>query len=165
MSPVHTRVQNDNPVSWTICENRYVLYDHNLQGRCTDSLKKNKIRWWICFNWCCLLDGIVFFRFPRLWLNIMINRNLGRKRLIWLTCPDPSPSLGAAKAAPGAEAMEACCFLPMARSTGFLMIPSRTRPGVSLPQRAAFSCTKQEVKKMPHRLAYKPVWCRRFLNS
>lgn len=83
----------------------------------------------------------------------MINRNLGKKRLIWLTCPDPSPSLGAAKTAPGAEAMEASCFLPTARSTGFLIQPSTTSPGVSLPQWAAFSRTNQEIKKMPHRLS------------
>lgn len=48
-------------------------------------------------------------------------KKLGKEKAYLAHMSDPSLSLGAAKAAPGSEAVEACFVLPTARSPSFLL--------------------------------------------
>ena len=57
------------------------------------------------------------------------------------------------------------CLLPIACSACFLLAPRTTCPGVATPTVGWALPDPPLIKKMHHRLAQKPIWCRHFVNG
>lgn len=124
-----------------------------------------------------LVSALVF---SVLWLNILKQSSLWRKAFPGLTLPSHSPSPRGVRARiqgknleaqADAKATEKCHLLacsPMPYSVCFLIQLRTTCPGLTLPpysyHHLGWAPQKSLIKKMPYKLAYRPIWWKQFLR-